>query len=193
MFCDYSELVTFVQNKWTKLSLAWHEWFSCKGKEWKIYCCGLALPSETPKWNFHVVVWQTNSKNIFPVQPIKSLILGVVVAVAVFLNSLLIEVGKTKVWLTSGYDVVEIVNEASSLLSERIMAKCARAGRLLGCVLAAVFVIRELKQATFLSHGRKPKVNISRARTVVPSRLSKLPSLWLILNNMNSVVWRQVN
>ena len=36
----------FVQNKRTALSLAWYEWFSCKGKEWKMYCCKLALSSE---------------------------------------------------------------------------------------------------------------------------------------------------
>ena len=27
-----------VQNRWSVLSLAWHEWFSWKGREWKIYC-----------------------------------------------------------------------------------------------------------------------------------------------------------
>ena len=32
-----------VQNTRTALSLPWYEWFSCKGKEWKIYCCELAL------------------------------------------------------------------------------------------------------------------------------------------------------
>jgi len=31
------------QNRWNALSLAWHERFWCKGKEWKIYCCDLAL------------------------------------------------------------------------------------------------------------------------------------------------------
>ena len=31
---------------------------------------------------------------------------------------------------------------------------------------------RELKQATFLSHGRKPEVNILHARTAVPPRFS---------------------
>ena len=35
-----------VQNKRIALSLAWHEWFSCKGREWKIYCCELALSLE---------------------------------------------------------------------------------------------------------------------------------------------------
>ena len=35
-----------VQNKRSALSLAWHECFSCKGKDWNIYCCGLALSSE---------------------------------------------------------------------------------------------------------------------------------------------------
>ena len=35
-----------VQNWRTALSLAWHEWFSCKGKDWKIYCCEFASSSE---------------------------------------------------------------------------------------------------------------------------------------------------
>ena len=84
-----------VQNRWSVLSLAWHEWFPCKGNEWKIYCCELALLSEPQIWKFHVVVWQTTSKHctkkraaraarlFFFIQPIKSLISGVVVDVAV--------------------------------------------------------------------------------------------------------------
>ena len=52
-----------VQNRPSALSLAWHHWFSCKGKEEKIYCCELALPSEPQIWKFHVVVWQTTSKH----------------------------------------------------------------------------------------------------------------------------------
>ena len=83
------------QNTRIALSLAWHKWFSCKGKEWKIYCCELALSSETQIWKFHVVVWQTMSKHctknraaraarlFFFIHPIKSLICGVVVDVAV--------------------------------------------------------------------------------------------------------------
>ena len=51
-----------VQNRRSALSLACHEWFSWKGKEWKVYCCGLALSSEPQKWKFHVVIWQTTSK-----------------------------------------------------------------------------------------------------------------------------------
>ena len=35
-----------VQNTRSALSLAWHKWFSCKGKEGKIYCFKLALSSE---------------------------------------------------------------------------------------------------------------------------------------------------
>ena len=46
----------FVQNRPTALLLAWYEWFSCKGKDWKIYCCELALSSEPQIWKFHVVV-----------------------------------------------------------------------------------------------------------------------------------------
>ena len=84
-----------VQNRRSALSLAWHEWFSCKGKDWKIYCCELALSSELQIWKFNVVFWQTTSKHcikklaaraarlFFLYQPIKSLICGVVVDVAV--------------------------------------------------------------------------------------------------------------
>ena len=52
-----------VQNRRSTLSLAWHEWFSYKGKEWKIYCCRFALLSEPQIWNFQVVVRPTTSKN----------------------------------------------------------------------------------------------------------------------------------
>ena len=52
-----------VQNRRGVLSFAWHEWFSCKGKEWKIYCCDLVLSSEPQIWKFHVVVRQTPSKH----------------------------------------------------------------------------------------------------------------------------------
>ena len=84
-----------VQNGQTALSLAWYEWFSCKGKKWKIYCCELALSSEPQIWTFHAVVWQTTSKHcnkkratraarlFFFIQPIKSLICGVVVDVVI--------------------------------------------------------------------------------------------------------------
>ena len=81
-----------VQNRRTALSLAWHEWFSWQGKEWKIYCCKLTLLWEPQMWKFHVVVWQTTSKHctkrraarlFFFIQPIKSMICGVVVDFAV--------------------------------------------------------------------------------------------------------------
>ena len=84
-----------VQNRWSALSLDWHKWFSCKGKEWKIYGCELPLSSEPQIWKFPVVVWQTTSKHctkkraaraarsFFFIQPMKSLICGVVVDVAV--------------------------------------------------------------------------------------------------------------
>ena len=39
-----------VQNKRSALSLAWHEWFSCKGKEEKIYCSELPLSTEPQIW-----------------------------------------------------------------------------------------------------------------------------------------------
>ena len=82
------------QNRRSALPLAWHEWFSCKGKEWKIYCCELPLSSEPQIWKCHVVVWQTTSKHcskkraaraarlFFFIQPIKSLIWRVAVTVA---------------------------------------------------------------------------------------------------------------
>ena len=84
-----------VQNRRSALSLACHEWFSCKGKEGKIYCCELPLSSKPQICKFHVDVWQTTSKHctkkraaraarlFFFIQPIKSLICGVVVDVAV--------------------------------------------------------------------------------------------------------------
>ena len=84
-----------IQNRRTALSPSWYEWFSYKGKEWKIYCCELPLSSEPQIWKYHVVVWQTTSKHctkkraaraarlFFFTQPIKSLICGVVVDVAV--------------------------------------------------------------------------------------------------------------
>ena len=36
-----------VRNRRTALSLAWYEWFSFKGKEWKIYCCELRVVVRT--------------------------------------------------------------------------------------------------------------------------------------------------
>jgi len=84
------------QNRQSAISLAWHGWLSCKAKEWKIYCSGLAS-AEHQVSIFHVVIWQTTSKKkkrnkkrtarsarfISFIQPIKSLIFGVVVVVAV--------------------------------------------------------------------------------------------------------------
>ena len=84
-----------IQNRRSALSLAWYEWFSCKGKEWKIYCCELALLSYPQIWKFHVIVWQTTSKHctknraaraarlFFFIQQIKSTIWGVDIDVAV--------------------------------------------------------------------------------------------------------------
>ena len=85
-----------VQNKRSALPLAWQEWCSCKGREWRICLCGVVLSSELQIWKFHVVVWQTTSKNCTNkcaasgarwfslIQPIKSLLCGVVVADFVF-------------------------------------------------------------------------------------------------------------
>ena len=84
-----------VQNRRSALSLVCHEWFSFKGKEGKICCCELPLSTEPQIWKFAVVVWQTTSKHctkkraaraarlFFFIQPIKSLICGVVVDVTV--------------------------------------------------------------------------------------------------------------
>ena len=83
-----------VQTRRSELSPAWDERFPYKGRELKIFCCGLELASEPQIWKFHVVVWQTTSKCcskkraaraarlFFLIQPIKSLICGVVVVVA---------------------------------------------------------------------------------------------------------------
>jgi len=58
-----------VQNRRTALSVAWYQWFSRKGKEWKIYCCELAFSC---RWKFHVVVLRQNiaPKSMPHVQPI---------------------------------------------------------------------------------------------------------------------------
>ena len=45
------------------LSHDWHEWFSLWDREWKSYCCELALSSELQVWKFQVVVWRTASKS----------------------------------------------------------------------------------------------------------------------------------
>ena len=103
--CLKSSLLRFfnvghvVQTRRSALSLGWHDWFSCKGREWKIYCCELALSSDPQIWkSVHVAVWQTTSKHctkkraaraarlFFFIQPIKSLICGVVVDVASLLG-----------------------------------------------------------------------------------------------------------
>ena len=41
-----------VQNRRSALPRAWHEWFSCKVKEGKIYCCELPLSSEPQNEKF---------------------------------------------------------------------------------------------------------------------------------------------
>ena len=41
-----------MRNKRSALLLAWHEWFSRRGKEWKIYSSGFALSSEPQIWKF---------------------------------------------------------------------------------------------------------------------------------------------
>ena len=52
-----------VQHKQSILLLAWYEWFSCESREIHINCCGHALSLEPQRWKFHVVIWQTKSKN----------------------------------------------------------------------------------------------------------------------------------
>ena len=42
VFCHYSKLVRLYEMGET-LSFDWHEWFSFKGGELKIFCCGLTL------------------------------------------------------------------------------------------------------------------------------------------------------
>ena len=83
-----------VQIRQSAPALAWHEWFSHKGKEWKICCFKLALSSEPQIWKFHTVVCQTTSKHctkthaacaallFFFIKPIKSFICGIAVDVA---------------------------------------------------------------------------------------------------------------
>ena len=73
----WSQVGHVVQNRQSALSLAWHEWFSCKGEEWKINCCGLASSSEPkirefkkrpwqlPIWKFHVVVCLVSFAAVF--------------------------------------------------------------------------------------------------------------------------------
>ena len=80
------------------LAIAWCEQISCKARKWNIYCGGLALSWELQIWKSRVVIWQTASKNctktrvaraerlFFPVQPIKSLIYGLVFAVTVVIS-----------------------------------------------------------------------------------------------------------
>ena len=47
---------------------------------------------------------------------------------------------------------------------------------LAGAIAVLPIDIRELKQATLFSHGRKQEVNISRARTVVSPRFANSSS-----------------
>ena len=52
---------------------------------------------------------------------------------------------------------------------------------------------RELKHATFLSHERKPEVNISPAWTVVsPDFQTNRLYKWKDTSDINAVVWIQV-
>ena len=53
-----SQVGHVVQNRQSALSLAWHEWFSCKGEEWNINCCGLASSSEPKIREFKKRPWQ---------------------------------------------------------------------------------------------------------------------------------------
>ena len=57
--------VTLYETGEVPFFFVWHEWFSRKGREWKIYRCGLALSSEPQVWKFHALFWQTTS-NIAP-------------------------------------------------------------------------------------------------------------------------------
>ena len=85
-----------LQNRRSVVSLPWHEWFSCKCKEWKVYCYGLEMKISRR----HLADYAKNctkkrgaraARLFFLIQPIKSFSCVVVVAVAVviFFNSLL--------------------------------------------------------------------------------------------------------
>ena len=54
--------------------------------------------------------------------------------------------------------------------------------------VAPKFINRELKEATFLSPGRKPAVTIPHTRTVVSPRFFKLIASEKILDNINVIV-----
>ena len=73
-----------VQSSRSVFSLAWHEWFSCKGGERKIYCWMFALWSEPQIRQLHARV----ARLFLFIQPIKWLICGVVVAVPVAISKL---------------------------------------------------------------------------------------------------------
>ena len=54
VFCDYSMLVTLCKVGEVCFRFLGTNGFSCKGKEWKIYCCGLALPSKHVQSNMKI-------------------------------------------------------------------------------------------------------------------------------------------
>ena len=72
-------------------SLAWHEWFRCKGREWKIYCCRFASYSELSRRHLADYVKNYCTKKsapraarlFFRIQPTISLTYGVVVVVVI--------------------------------------------------------------------------------------------------------------
>lgn len=53
-----------VQNEQIVVSLDWQEWFSCKGRKRKIFCCWLILSFQQQIWKFHVAIWQTTLEKI---------------------------------------------------------------------------------------------------------------------------------
>ena len=71
----WSHVGQVAQNSRSPLSPAWHEWFSCQGREWKDYWCWLKYE------NFHVVIWQTTSKNCTNLQK-KSCTCGTILKIA---------------------------------------------------------------------------------------------------------------
>ena len=82
-----------VQTSRSVLWLAWYVYFSCKGRKLNIYCCELALSSEISRR--HLADYGKNctikraaraARLFFLIQPIKSLVYGVVVAVPVVLS-----------------------------------------------------------------------------------------------------------
>ena len=64
------------------------------------------------------------------------------------------------------------LNVIASNVHENFISTLFSPGKTVMILKTSSIVIRELKHATFLSHGRQPEVNNSHARTVVFPRFS---------------------